>query len=42
MLEAVFEMEQRVAAAQAEAAQHVAAAADVLEIQAQEAQYALE
>jgi len=42
MLEAMFEMEGRVAAAQVEAAQQVEVAADVLEIQAQEAQRALE
>ena len=42
MLEAMFEMEERVVAAQAEAAQQVEVAADVLEIQAQEAQHALE
>jgi len=42
MLEAMFEMEERVAAAQVEAAQQVVVAADVLEIQAHEAQRALE
>ena len=42
MLEAMFEMEERVVAAQTEAAQRVEVAADVLEIQAQEAQHALE